>query len=271
MPWSFRNFTALNILILTTQSVLQRFNIGITSASNLSRLQDIALDTSRSDLEFIQAMGQNNYEPLFTLLSESKSQLRQDLLVLANTNYKRGGYFVEFGATNGILLSNSFLLEQSYGWKGILAEPGRVWNAELLSNRPNSKISTQCVWERSNQILDFNETQDPENSTISMFRNKKPRYSRYRKVNHYEVKTISLMDLLIENNAPEYIDYLSIDTEGSELRILQTFDFSKFSFGIISIEHNYREDREPIFNLLTNAGYKRRFENISKWDDWYFK
>ena len=79
------------------------------------------------------------------------------------------------------------------------------------------------------------------------------------------------MDLLIENNAPEYIDYLSIDTKGSELRILQAFDFSKFSFGIISIEHNFREDRKLIFNLLTNAGYKRRFENISKWDDWYFK
>ena len=271
MPWSFRNFTALNLLILKSQSVLQKLNIGITSASNLSRLQNIALDTSRSDLEFIQAMGQNNFEPLFTLLSESKSQLRQDLLVLANTNYKQGGYFVEFGATNGILLSNSFLLEQKYGWRGILAEPSRVWKTELLSNRPESIISTQCVWERSNQIISFNETQDPENSTISIFRNKKSRYTRYRKVNHYEVKTISLMDLLIENNAPKYIDYLSIDTEGSELRILQAFDFSKFSFGIISIEHNYREDREPIFKLLTNAGYKRRFENISKWDDWYFK
>jgi FkbM family methyltransferase len=258
-------------LILESQKILQKMNIGVTSASNLSRLQNIALDTSRTDLEFIQAMGQDNFEPLFTLLSESKSQLHQDLLVLANTNYKQGGYFVEFGATNGILLSNSFLLEQKYGWRGILAEPGRVWNAELLFNRPNSKISTRCVWEKSNQMLSFSETQDPENSTISIFRNKKSRYSRYRKVNDYQVKTISLMDLLIENNAPEYIDYLSIDTEGSELRILQAFDFSKFSFGIISIEHNYREDREPIFKLLTNAGYKRRFENISKWDDWYFK
>lgn len=271
MPWSLRNFSLLNLLILKSQKVLQKLNVGVTSASNLSRLQNIALDTSRSDLEFIQAMGQNNFEPLFTLLSESKSQLRQDLLVLAHTNYKRGGYFVEFGATNGILLSNSFLLEQKYGWKGILAEPGRIWNTELLANRPNSKISTKCVWERSNQILSFNETQDPEKSTISIFRSKKSRYSEYRKVNHYEVKTISLMDLLIENNAPEYIDYLSIDTEGSELRILQSFNFSKFSFGIITVEHNYSKDRDPIFKLLTNAGYKKRFENISKWDDWYFK
>jgi hypothetical protein len=78
-------------LILESQKILQKLNIGITSASNLSRLQNIALDTSRTDLEFIQAMGKSNFEPLFTLLSESKSQLRQDLLVLANTNYKRGG------------------------------------------------------------------------------------------------------------------------------------------------------------------------------------
>ena len=79
------------------------------------------------------------------------------------------------------------------------------------------------------------------------------------------------MDLLIENSAPEYIDYLSIDTEGSELRILKAFDFSKYTFGVITVEHNYTSDRELIYKLLSSAGYTRRFEAVSKWDDWYFK
>ena len=39
----------------------------------------------------------------------------------------RGGFFVEFGATNGIDLSNSYLLQSKYYWTGILAEPARCW------------------------------------------------------------------------------------------------------------------------------------------------
>jgi FkbM family methyltransferase len=270
MSKPIRKFRVISLLILKCQKVLRILNIGITTASNLTRLQAISLDKSRSDLLFIRAMGQSHYEHLFMLLDESQSQLRQDLMVLAHTNYKQGGYFVEFGATNGILLSNSYLLEQKYGWNGILAEPGRIWESELRRNRPNARISTQCVWNLSNQILTFNENQDLELSTVSFFQKKKSNGKGYRTTNSFIVKTVSLMDLLIENNAPKYIDYLSIDTEGSELTILQSFDFSKFSFGCITVEHNYGGDRDLIYALLSSAGYTRRFEDISKWDDWYF-
>jgi len=266
-----RNFYIVNFLILKCQQILRSLNIGVTTASNLTRLQTIALDKSRSDLLFIRAMGRNHFKQLLILLDESQSQLRQDLMVLAQTNYKSGGYFVEFGATNGILLSNSYLLEQKYGWSGILAEPGRIWESELRRNRPNAIISTSCVWDLSNQMRTFIENQDAELSTVSLFHKKKSNRLRYGIANSFKVKTVSLMDLLVENKAPQYIDYLSIDTEGSEFRILQSFDFSKFSFGIITVEHNYGVDRENIYNLLSNAGYVRCFEDVSKWDDWYFK
>ena len=53
-------------------------------------------------------------------------KLRQDILVAVLARFKRNGYFVEFGATDGVYLSNTFLLEQQLGWTGILAEPARV-------------------------------------------------------------------------------------------------------------------------------------------------
>ena len=87
----------------------------------------------------------------------------------------------------------------------------------------------------------------------------------------YEVQTISLNDLLRKYQAPKYIDYLSIDTEGSEYEILNAFDFSEYSIGIITVEHNYSPKREMIFALLTSQGYKRKYENISNFDDWYVK
>ncbi len=63
--------------------------------------------------------------------SGGRSQLGQDIFALAANKFKRGGYFVEFGATNGIDLSNTYALEKEYGWKGILSEPATVWHEDL--------------------------------------------------------------------------------------------------------------------------------------------
>lgn len=192
----------------------------------------------------------------------SNAQLFQDLFALLMTNEKRGGYFVEFGAANGALHSNSYLLEKQFGWTGILAEPARSWHNELNANR-NCKIDTNCVWSKSGEWLEFNETSCPELSAINTFSN--------RKGEVYLVETISLNDLLEKHGAPYEIDYISIDTEGSELAILSSFDFSKYSIRVLTVEHNFKTERDKIKNLLLLNGYERVFEDFSNWDDWYIK
>jgi FkbM family methyltransferase len=252
----------------------RKLGIGITSYTNLVNLQEKSSDRSLQDLEFIRALGPANYESAISLLSKSRSQLRQDLFVISETEHKiknKGGYFIEFGATNGIDLSNTYLLETEFSWTGILAEPARSWEKQLRANRPNASIETLCVWKDSNSRLIFNETDALELSTIDSFSDGDGHRNTRLAGKKYEVQTISLNDLLIKHRAPKYIDYLSIDTEGSEYEILEAFNFNEFSFGIITVEHNYTPQREKIFALLTGHGYKRKYENISAFDDWYVK
>ena len=254
------------------KSLFRNLGIGITSRANLVYLKEKSFDRSLQDLEFIRALGPANYESNISLLTKSRSQLRQDLFVLSETSNKgNGGYFVEFGATNGIDLSNTYLLETEFSWTGILAEPARVWETQLKANRPTTTIETLCVWKDSNSILTFNETDVPELSTVNSFSDKDLHGDSRIAGKMYEVKTISLRDLLVKHRAPKYIDYLSIDTEGSEFEILNAFDFNEFNIGIITVEHNYTPQRDLIFNLLTGHGYKRKYESISQWDDWYVK
>ena len=69
-------------------------------------------------------------------------------------------------------------------------------------------------------------------------------------------------------NAPSFVEYLSLDTEGSELEILKSVDFQKYTFGIIDVEHNFVEPRRTkIRELLTSNGYEYIKEN--QWDDSY--
>jgi FkbM family methyltransferase len=193
----------------------------------------------------------------------SSAQLFQDLFVLHSLNCKTDGYFVEFGATNGRDLSNTLLLESEYGWKGILAEPARCWHEELTENR-SSIIDRRCVWNKSGATLSFTEvSKQPEYSTVAEFLDK-DLHAEKRSTGQttYRVETVSLIDLLNEHGAPHTIDYLSIDTEGSEFAILSEFDFDAYDIRIITVEHNYTENRNLLHQLLTGNGYRRTLTEL---------
>ncbi len=140
---------------------------------------------------------------------------------------KHGGHFVEFGVSDCVDLSNTWLLEKTFGWRGVLAEPARVRHADLKKNR-NCHIDTRCVWgagpNASHGRIRFTEYACPDLSGVSQ----SIRWRRQKSI-EYEVDTITLNDLLESHAAPAHIDYMSVDTEGSELAILSACDFDRWS------------------------------------------
>ncbi len=235
-----------------------------------SRTHESFLGWQRSakDLKFIFEFPESHRNHLYKLLDVSRSQLRQDLFVVSQMNFKKDGYFVEFGATDGFNLSNTYLLEKEFSWNGILAEPAKLWHDELKKNR-SAFVSTECVWSVSGESLVFKETSIPELSGIAKYGNSDDLKHLRREGQEYEVSTISLENLLIKYNAPTFIDYLSIDTEGSELEILEAFDFNKYKFGVITCEHNFSENQEKINLLLESHGYRLVYPELSEFDGWY--
>lgn len=201
----------------------------------------------------------------------SFSQLFQDLFVVYILKGKRNGFFVEFGATDGHLLSNTAVLERDFDWRGLLAEPAKYWHTALKNNR-SAAVDHRCVWSKTGEMLSFKETVMPELSTLVTLVESDFNNDGRVDGKTYSVETVSLNDLLEFHKCPRQIDYISIDTEGSELEILSTFKFEDFDISVITVEHNYREpNRKLIFDLLTSKGYIRLFEAFSKYDDWYVK
>jgi len=204
-------------------------------------------------------------------LSQSHSQLFQDLFVLFVLNAKQNGFFVEFGATDGKLLSNTFLLEQKFRWNGILAEPAKCWHAALQKNR-KAAIDTRCVWSETGSRLEFKEAGAAEVLTLSTLVDKDFNKEFRAKGTTYAVDTVSLNDLLKAHNCPREIDYMSVDTEGSELAVLSAFDFAAYDIKILTVEHNFVEpDRQKIHDMLAARSFVRVFTPISMFDDWYIQ
>ena len=227
-----------------------------------------ASERSAADIRFLRTLPKESLFQALALMPDSQSQMRQDLFVLSECAFRREGFFVEFGATDGKSISNSWLLEKQFGWSGILAEPARCWHDQLRKER-TAKLDFDCVWSATGEIFEFAETDDAKLSTLASHASADGHASARRRSKNYEVRTVSLNDLLDRHDAPKKIDYLSIDTEGSEYEILCALDFDRYRFSVITCEHNFTPNRERIHSLLTASGYRRKGEEVSHCDDWY--
>ena len=182
--------------------------------------------------------------------------------------YKDTGFFVEVGATDGVFLSNTLLLEQK-GWQGILFEPCKSWHSMLVKNRL-CQIDNRAVTNKGNQKVIFSETSRPELSTISSMKPNDNWYHDRLSSNDYLVDTVTLTKALNEHSAPKMIDYLSIDTEGSEYEVLLGCNFKNNIFKIITVEiAGDQVKRDSILLLLNENGYTRIFSDETLWEDWY--
>ena len=197
-----------------------------------------------------------------TIQLHSHSEQDQDLMVLYLTGSKTQGCFVEFGAMDGIRASNTWLLEQHFDWQGLLVEPMPKYQEILPQNR-TCRIDHRCVSDKTGKTVDFS-TAD-QGGYPGMIG-----YNLYGAVGTViSVETISLNDLLDQHDMPIHIDYVSMDVDGAEVMILKGFDFDRARIGIWSIEHNGRDFRADVFDLMGAKGYQRVLYRDQCYDDFY--
>lgn len=200
-------------------------------------------------------------------LEVSEAQFLQDLIVIAMTGEKKEGFFVEVGVGDGKVISNTYVLEKYYGWKGVLVEPNRRFFQSIQRNR-NVVHDKRAAFKITGVSLTFNEVvNDQHLSNISQ--SVAPKFTQ-KNVESYSVDAARLEDILSDCGSPYYIDFLSVDTEGSELEVLSGIDFNLRRFGIIVVEHNNSEEKKRIvMEMLSSHGYINILQRCSHVDIWF--
>ncbi|WP_413204267.1 FkbM family methyltransferase [Rhodospirillum sp. A1_3_36] len=211
------------------------------------------------------------------LVRKSSSQLMQDIFASFAVGDRAPLTFLEFGASDGVYMSNSLMLDRDMGWTGVLSEPSIYWHEALRGNRPKARILTECVWRATGEQLEFFESECAPLSTLANYRysdagylpgNSKERNTSGRSI---QVESLSLNDLVDREFGGEAPSYISLDTEGSEYEILKAFDFGRFRPIVLTVEHNFTDEQRLIDGLMEGAGYLRVFRNLTAFDAWYMR
>ena len=201
------------------------------------------------------------------------SQIGQDKWVHSIVGDKKDGYFIELGACDGLYLSNTLFFERNLNWNGICIEPNDNYIKELYANR-KCNISNELVYSCEGEKVNFALSEAASgiiDENIGPFTRKDQSVLKI---------TTTLGNILDKFNAPNIIDYLSLDVEGQEYNILSTFPFDKYKFRCITVEHNAPhigpKQQMLIRELLEKNNYRfvKGNDDVNNWghgpiDDFY--
>lgn len=161
------------------------------------------------------------------------------------------GTFLEIGACDGVLYSNSKTLEDHFNFTGILIEPQPLFYSQLVMNRKNCKCYNYAVSNSDDEFIDFIGN-NPEGGIVN---NTNTDISKYINWAPYKVKNSKMKDIITKSEF-KYIDFMIIDVEGSELELLHSIDFNFPIFCIIIEAHSNEQAKNKIFGeYLKSNGF----------------
>jgi FkbM family methyltransferase len=205
-------------------------------------------------------------------LPRSKSQLGQDFFALAATTSSSSNFFVEIGGGDPIIASNTYLLQENFGWSGIIVEPNPELAKKTIDTRCNDgKVSVYSfALSSKNGVENF--LPSGMLGTFERFidgdfhSKQRKKLKKSQGLISVETKT---PQTFIEECKIKQIDFLSLDTEGSEWEIISNWPFELIRPTAICIEVNNRSSASDILQFLESKNYINVLRTLSKYDHWF--
>ena len=177
---------------------------------------------------------------------------RGPLAYLTNNTFASSGVFVEMGALDGVVFSNTLLLEHCLGWTGLLVEAHPDNAKQCRRNRPCTPVvqSAACSPPQQFQYI------SKQGNAVSSIR-----FENNTKKEYIPVPCRPLADIFAENNLKR-IHFFSLDVEGAELLVLKTIDWSKVHIDVLMVETDLlhrNKDLSIIDRVLKKTADVRRY------------
>ena len=161
---------------------------------------------------------------------------------------KKNGFYVDVGANDPVIESQTYHLEKS-GWMGLLIEPLNNYCNELKEKRTGVVIQNACSAPK-NHLKTLRLLVAGGHSTL----NENPIALGTKSQQYVDVVCKTLDSILTENVVKPGFDFISIDIEGHELEMFKGFSIEKWRPNLVLLEDHVVNLKKH--KLMISNGYQ---------------
>jgi len=196
----------------------------------------------------------------FFIKKKSYAMDNEDSVVLEYFKDKRNGFYVDVGCYHPIHRNNTYLLHKK-NWNGINIDTSQL-SIDLFNYMRPKDLNYNCAVSNKNEIIKlFYQKELSQLSTIEKDQAKNVFQGNIREKN---IQAFTLDEILsrdkYKNNK---IDFLDVDVEGADLKVLEGLSFNKFQPELVCVEiHKKKIKESDIYNFLTNKNYELLWSGV---------
>ncbi|XP_042227651.1 protein Star-like [Homarus americanus] len=167
---------------------------------------------------------------------------------------KRNGFYVECGALDGEIRSNTLFFERKRGWNGILIEADPKNFNQMTEKHRKAYMSSSCLAPTTHPTTVMFQQQDNQGHILGK-QQEHPSSSGSDVGDIVEVQCFPLYSYMVALNVTT-IDYFSLDVEGAEFAVLKTIPWDKVDITTLSVEFIHDpEGKDAIQDYMKERGY----------------
>lgn len=188
-------------------------------------------------------------------------QFAEDAFIVNFFNQRRDGFYVDVGCHHPTRLSNTYLLHRVFGWRGVNIDANEQSIKQFNRARPDdiNIVAAISDVEEEHSFFTFKSaavnTLDPK---MAEKQRSSFAFSEEKSVVARRLDSI-LSEVLSEG---EQVDYLNVDCEGFDVRVLQSNDWTRWRPALVSVElHDFNiiePMSHPAVAYLHSVGYALR-------------
>ena len=184
----------------------------------------------------------------------------EDTAILKYFKDRKNGFYVDVGCYHPIHRNNTYLLHKQ-NWHGINIDTSQ-FSIDLFNYMRPKDLNYNCAISNKNEFIKL--FYQKELSQLSTTEKNQAEIVFQGNIKEKEIEAFTLDEIL---NRDKYknskIDFLDIDVEGGDLKVLEGLSFDKFKPELVCVEIHAKEiKKSDIYNFLTDKNYELLWSGV---------
>jgi len=196
----------------------------------------------------------------FFIKKKSYAMDNEDTAVLDYFKDKKNGFYVDVGCYHPTHRNNTYLLHKK-NWSGVNIDTSE-FSIDLFNHMRPKDLNYNCAISNKNEIIKL--FYQKELSQLSTTERDQAETVFQGNIKEKEVQAFTLDEILDRDKFKDIkIDFLDIDVEGADLKVLEGLSFDRFKPELVCVEIHAKEIKQSdVYKFLIKKNYELLWSGV---------